>query len=117
VPPPLLRLYPIRILKYPYPCTISVTRLNPTDTGVLSGCKEITLFTTSYMMYYGILAAVLAVVSQIGDLVESKIKRSLNLKDSSDLIPGHGGVFDRIDGMIFSAPFVYILFRYILLIL
>jgi len=71
----------------------------------------------AHMLYYGALAAVLAIVSQIGDLVESKIKRSLNLKDSSSLIPGHGGVFDRIDGMIFSAPFVYILFRFILVIL
>ncbi len=71
----------------------------------------------AHLVYYGVLAAILAVVSQIGDLVESKIKRSLNLKDSSNLIPGHGGVFDRIDGLIFSAPFVYILFRYILVIL
>lgn len=71
----------------------------------------------AHLLYYGVLAAVIAVIAQIGDLVESKIKRSLNLKDSSDLIPGHGGIFDRIDGMIFAAPFVYIAFRYILYIL
>ncbi|MBE6452777.1 MAG: phosphatidate cytidylyltransferase [Alphaproteobacteria bacterium] len=70
-----------------------------------------------HLLYYGIIAAVIAFISQIGDLVESKIKRSLNLKDSSNLIPGHGGVFDRIDGLIFAAPFVYVLFRYILIIL
>ncbi len=45
----------------------------------------------------------LAIVSQIGDLFESYIKRKLDLKDSSNLIPGHGGLFDRMDGLIFAA--------------
>ena len=48
----------------------------------------------------------LAVISQIGDLFESKIKRYLNLKDSGNLIPGHGGIFDRVDGLLFAAPVV-----------
>ena len=71
----------------------------------------------AHSLYYGILAAMVAIISQIGDLIESAIKRSLNLKDSSDLIPGHGGVFDRIDGLIFAAPVVYVFFRYVLFLI
>ena len=48
-------------------------------------------------------AGALAIIAQIGDLFESFIKRKLGLKDSSNLIPGHGGLFDRVDGLIFAA--------------
>lgn len=48
-------------------------------------------------------SGVLAVISQIGDLFESHIKRKLNIKDSSNIIPGQGGLFDRFDGLIFAA--------------
>ena len=48
-------------------------------------------------------SGVLAIISQIGDLFESYIKRRLQLKDSSNLIPGQGGLFDRFDGLIFAA--------------
>ena len=48
-------------------------------------------------------SGLLAIVSQVGDLFESFIKRKLEIKDSSDLIPGQGGLFDRFDGLIFAA--------------
>jgi phosphatidate cytidylyltransferase len=48
--------------------------------------------------------ALLAAVSQIGDLAESAVKRHFAVKDSGNLIPGHGGVFDRVDGILFAVP-------------
>jgi phosphatidate cytidylyltransferase len=60
------------------------------------------------------LAIFVAILAQIGDLIESAIKRKVGVKDSSKLIPGHGGVFDRIDGLIFASIFTYLFFAYIL---
>ncbi len=54
-----------------------------------------------------------AVISQIGDLAASGIKRNYEKKDYGHLIPGHGGIMDRFDSVIFVAPAIYFLIQYI----
>lgn len=83
--------------------------------GAIGGVIGCTILTTLYayilrpeFIYYAIILGVLgSVISQLGDLTASKIKRSVDIKDYGNIMPGHGGVLDRFDSIIFTAPLVY----------
>lgn len=73
-----------------------------------------TFFGMSYSYLYMLgIGFVLSLIGQIGDFAASSIKRYVDIKDYSNLIPGHGGMLDRIDSLIFLAPFAYVLFTLI----
>ncbi|MCD8216574.1 MAG: phosphatidate cytidylyltransferase, partial [Clostridiales bacterium] len=65
------------------------------------------------MMMAGICAAG-ALISMVGDLAASAIKRNYEIKDYGKLIPGHGGILDRFDSVIFTAPIIYYLSLYLI---
>jgi phosphatidate cytidylyltransferase len=64
--------------------------------------------------YWFALILVIGTLGQTGDLVESMLKRSVHLKDSGKILPGHGGLLDRIDAMLFAAPALYYFKTYLL---
>jgi phosphatidate cytidylyltransferase len=61
--------------------------------------------------YAAVLGAILVGLGIAGDLFESLLKRSADVKDSSGLIPGHGGILDRIDALLFVMPGAYVMLR------
>ncbi|MDA7705509.1 phosphatidate cytidylyltransferase [Rickettsiales bacterium] len=73
-----------------------------------------TLMFEGSIIFFTISSIILALIAQAGDFFESKVKRIFNVKDSGNIIPGHGGILDRIDGLMFAAPavlIIYILFQ------
>ena len=58
------------------------------------------------LVHWMMMAGIVSITATLGDLVESMFKRSINIKDSGGILPGHGGLLDRFDGVLLSAPFV-----------
>ena len=104
-----------------------LTKISPNKTysgvvgGLLMSVVVAYLFNTKYDnsfletqnflsdLFFMITVFLISGVSQIGDLIISYFKRASNIKDTGNLFPGHGGLLDRIDGMIFAFPFVYLI--------
>lgn len=61
-------------------------------------------------LFIAIISLVLSLISQVGDFVASSIKRFVDVKDYGNLLPGHGGMLDRLDSLVFIAPFLYMIF-------
>ena len=65
-------------------------------------------------IWYVFYAIIIIIFATVGDLVESLLKRNFNVKDSGDILPGHGGMLDRFDGVLLSAPAIFLYMKLIL---
>jgi phosphatidate cytidylyltransferase len=102
-----------------------LTKISPNKTysGMIGSFFLSIISALFYTNYYGLiywtdnvlLIAVILIssISQIGDLTVSYFKRKSKIKNTGKLIPGHGGLLDRIDGMLFAIPFAFILFNFL----
>ena len=96
-----------------------ITKISPNKTysGMIGGYVISLIFLSFFMnwidytvnMEWFIVTILISTVSQIGDITISYFKRLSNVKDTGKIIPGHGGLLDRIDGMIFAFPIFYLI--------
>jgi phosphatidate cytidylyltransferase len=101
-----------------------LTRISPKKTysGVIGSFLLSLIFTNLFLDFLSnvetfeftkemfLFILLVSLVSQIGDIIISYFKRKSKIKDTGTIIPGHGGILDRIDGMIFALPFAYVFF-------
>lgn len=70
----------------------------------------------NFLMWANVIAIglIVGIIGQIGDLIESLFKRDASVKDSSNIIPGHGGIFDRFDSLLYTAPALFLYIKYLM---
>ena len=102
-----------------------LTKISPNKTysGMIGSFFLSIIFALIYTNYYDLVywtddilfiaVILISSISQIGDLTISYFKRKSKIKNTGKIIPGHGGLLDRIDGMLFAIPFAFILFNYL----
>lgn len=85
---------------------------------IVAGClisryyiKASLQFSDKSILIWTVIAVIVGVMGTIGDLIESKFKRIAGVKDSGKIMPGHGGILDRLDSVIFVAPFVFLFYK------
>jgi len=96
-------------------------RISPKKTiegfiGGLAGTIIVALFIFNYIELFSLnvwvyLALIISALGTIGDLIQSKFKRQAGVKDSGAIMPGHGGIYDRLDSILYSSPFIYIFLK------
>ena len=77
-------------------------------------CAAVIAYVTDFQLWPSVgLAVLIVIASTLGDMVESRFKRWVGVKDSGKMLPGHGGFLDRFDSVIMIAPFIYMIFQFI----
>lgn len=79
--------------------------------GLLVGILLSKYYIGGALLYWIFISLIVVVFGTLGDLVESKFKRVAQIKDSGKIMPGHGGILDRLDSVIFATPFVFLLYQ------
>ena len=80
---------------------------------MLTGLLLAQYYTHQPFLIWVVIAVLVSIFGTIGDLIESRFKRIAKVKDSGTIMPGHGGILDRLDSLIFAAPFVFLFFQII----